>query len=165
MAVDDEGLRRRMKAAQTLAGIKNVRELAERIDLPGLGRDTLYEMQSGKRPILRHELREIADACGVPVEFFTAEDFSALSQAGGGTDTQAQLDAIQQMLGNVLNLVGDDSIYADFVHDVRATVIPTAGEIQNELDAARLAQELPTQRLDQEAESPRARSTGRRQTR
>lgn len=87
VAVEGEELRNRLRAAQALAGIRSVDELAERIGIEGLGRDTLYDMQRGKRPIRRHELREIADACGLPYEFFTV-DFATLST--GATENELQ---------------------------------------------------------------------------
>jgi hypothetical protein len=73
----DGELRKRLRAAQVIAGFKSVDELAGRIAIEGLGKDTLYDMQRGKRAIRRHELREIADACGLPMEFFT-EDFDRM---------------------------------------------------------------------------------------
>jgi hypothetical protein len=79
VAIDDEELRRRVRAGQAIAGLKSVDEMAERIDIPGLGRDTLYDMLRGKRPIRRHELREIADACRLPLAFFEVENFDVLA--------------------------------------------------------------------------------------
>lgn len=151
MPDSEDEIRRRMRAALALAGIKNVRELAERIDLPGLGRDTLYEMQSGKRAIRRHELREIADACGLPLEFFTV-DFATLEENGSADSADRVLERLNEM----------DNSYREFIKDVRKTVVSTAGQIQNELDAARRAHSLPSQQPARADETRPKRAAGRR---
>lgn len=79
--VESEELQRRLRAALALSGLKSVDELAKRIGIEGLGRDVLYDMQRGKRAVRRHELREIAEACSVPLAFFEAENFDALDRA------------------------------------------------------------------------------------
>jgi transcriptional regulator with XRE-family HTH domain len=75
--VDPEEIRRRVKAARALAGI-SVKELAERINQEGLGERTLRALEgdAGRawRPM---ELQAVAQACGLPYEFFTV-DFSSV---------------------------------------------------------------------------------------
>ena len=74
--MDDSQIRRRVKAARALAGL-SVGQLAKRLDEPGLGERTLRDLESQKgRSFYRRELRAIAEACGLPYEFFTM-DFSA----------------------------------------------------------------------------------------
>jgi hypothetical protein len=68
-----------------LAGIDGVPKLAKRLSLPGLGQDNLYLVLAGKRPLARHELREIFEVCGLPIEFFTV-DFASLEGAHLNSD-------------------------------------------------------------------------------
>jgi transcriptional regulator with XRE-family HTH domain len=57
---------RRVRAARAYAGL-SVNELAEQI---GLGLQTVKRIENGKRGALTHELWAIAQACGLPREFF-----------------------------------------------------------------------------------------------
>jgi transcriptional regulator with XRE-family HTH domain len=68
-----EGLRRRLRAARIIAGYDRMEDLAATLNVAGLGTDTLYEIERGKRGIQRHELKLIAEACELPYEFFTAD--------------------------------------------------------------------------------------------
>ena len=89
--VDSEDLARRVRAARALAPPSAVEvsqrtsekrkpepgisrgELADRIAEPGLGEKVLGKIERGeKMPALR-DLRAIADATGVPLEFFLLE--------------------------------------------------------------------------------------------
>lgn len=85
--VDREEISRRLRAARALAvptdeelatrkrpvvGI-TVEELAARVAQDGLGAKTIGNMERGVGPALRPQLREIAEACGVPYEFFTVD--------------------------------------------------------------------------------------------
>jgi hypothetical protein len=72
----DHSTERRIRAAMALADL-DFDELAERIDTKGLGERTLRKLADpadsrGARP---HELRLIAEACGVP-DWFVAEGFA-----------------------------------------------------------------------------------------
>lgn len=67
-----------MKAARQLAGFTNVEELAEHTG-KGLRPTVLRQIEREERRGEFRELREIAEACGLPVEFFTA-DFSRLAE-------------------------------------------------------------------------------------
>lgn len=69
----------RMRAARQLAGHKAPKSLAAAIDRRGYSAKVLYEIEQGKHSAGYAELAEIAHACGLPVEFFTA-DFSRLAE-------------------------------------------------------------------------------------
>jgi transcriptional regulator with XRE-family HTH domain len=60
---------RRVRAARAYAGL-SVTELANRI---GLGLQTIKRIESGKRAARRFEVWAIAEACGLPREFFEAD--------------------------------------------------------------------------------------------
>jgi transcriptional regulator with XRE-family HTH domain len=57
---------RRVRAARAYAGI-SVTELAQHL---GLGLQTIKRIECGKRAARRFEVWAIADACGLPHEFF-----------------------------------------------------------------------------------------------
>lgn len=69
----------RIRAARTLAGISSPKALAETIGGRGLGATKLYAIEQGRQPVSYREIVDIADATGLPVEFFTA-DFSRLDE-------------------------------------------------------------------------------------
>lgn len=69
----------RIRAARALAGIGSPKALAELIGGRGLGATKLYAIEQGRLPVAYRELVDIADACEVPVAFFTA-DFSRLEE-------------------------------------------------------------------------------------
>ncbi|MDE2107259.1 MAG: helix-turn-helix transcriptional regulator [Patescibacteria group bacterium] len=78
-AMDGFGIGARMRAARALANISSAPELAAKIDARGLKRTKLYAIEKDRQAAERHELQAIADACGVPLEWFTA-DFSRLAE-------------------------------------------------------------------------------------
>src|SRR3954452_13743388 len=57
---------RRVRAARAYAGL-SVNELANQI---GLGLQTIKRIESGKRTARRFEIWAIAEACGLPRDFF-----------------------------------------------------------------------------------------------
>lgn len=77
--VDDIGAR--LRAARQLGGYRNVEALAAALKdrRSKLGTTTLRNIERGQLPGDFSVYREIADVCGVPVEFFTA-DFSRLAE-------------------------------------------------------------------------------------
>ena len=79
---------RRIRAARAYSGM-TLDELAEKV---GIGRMTLYRMENGQRDVKRMELREIAEACEVPFEFFTS-GWSTLG-AGALEEMDHKLDLI-----------------------------------------------------------------------
>lgn len=107
MTVEGEELIRRLKAAQALAGFESVDDIAARIGIEGLGRDTLRNMWRGKRAVRRHELREIAEACGVPLEFFTDDDPFVMHD-GGAEDELRELRAAQAALAEQQRQLASD---------------------------------------------------------
>ena len=79
--MDDEGfdVGARLRAARHLAGFRHQRDLALAIDQAGLGERTLRAIELGRRHATERDFRAIADACRVPLEWFTA-DFSRLAE-------------------------------------------------------------------------------------
>lgn len=79
--MDDEGfdVGARLRAARHLAGFRHQRDLAQAIDQAGLGERTLRAIELGSRHATERDFRAIADACRVPLEWFTA-DFSRLAE-------------------------------------------------------------------------------------
>jgi hypothetical protein len=69
----------RLRAARQLAGFKSVDQLAKALNQRGLKSTVLRDMENGKRRGELRDLRVVADGCGLPVEFFTA-DFSRLAE-------------------------------------------------------------------------------------
>jgi transcriptional regulator with XRE-family HTH domain len=69
----------RLRAARHLAGFRHQRDLAQAIDQAGLGERTLRAIELGSRHATERDFRAIADACGLPLEWFTA-DFSRLAE-------------------------------------------------------------------------------------
>lgn len=100
-----EDTRRRIRAARVLAGLERVEDLATKIDTPGLGRDTLYNIEAGKRAVRAHELRLIAEACGLPYEFFTT-DFAALGQSTDdeGRTLEQRIEAIESSIDTLVSV-------------------------------------------------------------
>lgn len=82
---------RRIRAARALAGFDSVDDLAAHVDM---GATTLRKMERGERPVRPRELREIAEACGLPYEFFT-EDFERLG-AGPAEGVEDRLSALEE---------------------------------------------------------------------
>lgn len=62
-----------------MAGITSAGELAKELGLRGSGATHLYAAERDDRPLPFPVLREIADLCHMPVEFFTA-DFDRLRE-------------------------------------------------------------------------------------
>jgi outer membrane murein-binding lipoprotein Lpp len=87
--LDQEQLRRRMRAARALAGYKVMSDLAAAIPKESqLGERKLRALESGEDALRPPALREIAAACGLPYEFFTAD---LLTLFAGLADQQIQL--------------------------------------------------------------------------
>lgn len=100
--VDPEQVRRRIRAARIIAGFDKVDDLALTLNIDGLKRDTLYEIESGKRAVRPHELRLIAEACGISPAFFEV-DFAHLN-----ADEPVELDTderLERLEGAVILLV------------------------------------------------------------
>jgi transcriptional regulator with XRE-family HTH domain len=73
----------RLRALREMAGYKNMRELATALkangSTRGLGQTTLRLIERGERVVEARELQDIAELCGVPLAWFTA-DFSRLEE-------------------------------------------------------------------------------------
>lgn len=96
---------RRIRAARGYAGLSQP-ALADRL---GMSQDTLKRIELKHRDLKGYELdgfiRAVAEATDLPVEFFTAPDFSALttaSQAGGTDALAAKLDSLGRHLEELL---------------------------------------------------------------
>lgn len=72
----DQSIGARIRAARVLGGFSGVPALAaqlEALGLNGMGRTKLYEAERGEFVPAYHQLSEIATACELPVEFFSAD--------------------------------------------------------------------------------------------
>lgn len=84
-AVRTFGIGARIRAARHMAGLEGVPSLVAELQRrgvkqgQGLGRTNLYAYESGRDVPDIRDLIEIAHACEVPIEFFTA-DFSRLAE-------------------------------------------------------------------------------------
>lgn len=80
--LDQDELRRRIKAARALSGT-SVQQLADRIpEDRKLGERTLRKLESGEATIRSPHVEAIAAACDLPASFFTA-DFRRLDEISG----------------------------------------------------------------------------------
>ncbi len=61
---------RRVRAARAYGGYRRAEDLAAAI---GIGRSTLLKIEKGERLPKHWELVAIAELCGLPRDFFTAE--------------------------------------------------------------------------------------------
>lgn len=76
-------LRRRIKAARQLAGYTSTAELGAAIgEAARLGDRTLRKLEAGERDIVHPHLRVIAEACRLPIEFFTVPNVGMAVLAG-----------------------------------------------------------------------------------
>jgi hypothetical protein len=100
--MEREQAARRTRAALALAGYKNVEALAGALDGSGVGLKRLREIyqQRGGEP-RRVELREIAEACGLPFEFFTA-DLTELGSDNSRTDELDELRGAVAVIGETV---------------------------------------------------------------
>lgn len=93
-------LRRRLRAARVLADV-TFAELAARLDPDSqLGERVLRRLEAGEARLRAPQLRELADALGMPYYFFTVENVAdcfrpADTQAADWTDRLAALEARQ----------------------------------------------------------------------
>lgn len=72
--MDREHILRRVKACRALAGFDSVENLADAIGSRGMSAGTLAQRESAAGPDYTiPELRAIANACGLPFEFFVAD--------------------------------------------------------------------------------------------
>lgn len=73
----------RMRALRMLSGYENMPDLAAALKARGVGRGlaeaNLYKLERGTKHPEYRDMREIADLCNVPVEWFTA-DFTRLAE-------------------------------------------------------------------------------------
>lgn len=95
---------RRLRAARVLADL-TVQQLADKLDTPGLGAKTIGAIERGERAVRPHEIRVVAEALNVPVEFFTA----GLSYNAGSTDDDRA--EYLRLLHAILEIVKDLSTW------------------------------------------------------
>lgn len=94
---------RRIRAARALAEFPSVDDLARAIDESGLGTKTLRAIERGERPAQPRDLRAIAAACDVSVEFLTGPDELVRHPAGDGERTRA--DAMTALDARLVQLL------------------------------------------------------------
>jgi transcriptional regulator with XRE-family HTH domain len=87
--MDQVAVGRRLAAARKRVGIKTRKDLADRVNLPRLGKETLGKIERGERPLYEHEAPYVARALEVPVSYFYEEETA---------DTQ--LDRIEKALSD-----------------------------------------------------------------
>jgi len=85
--MDQVAVGRRLAAARKRAGIKTRKDLADRVSLPRLGKETIGKIERGERPLYEHEAPFVARALEVPVSYFYEEETA-----------DAQLDRIEDKL-------------------------------------------------------------------
>jgi transcriptional regulator with XRE-family HTH domain len=73
------GIGARMRAARHIAGFRNVADLASAIQMAGLGETRLRQIEQERIVAGYRDLRDIAEACGLRVEWFSA-DFDRLDE-------------------------------------------------------------------------------------
>jgi transcriptional regulator with XRE-family HTH domain len=81
---------RRVRAARAYADMT----LDELAAAAGLGRMTIIRLENGTTPLGRKYLLTIADATGLPTEFFT----EPYDRSSGAVDVAQRLDTIEQIL-------------------------------------------------------------------
>lgn len=102
MLLDMVDLGRRLRAARELAGLRSVEALAKVLDEPGLGVSTLRAIEQGTREARNMELRAIAEACGVPYDFFTTD---VADLAGHNRALDVKLDTVTERLAHLETLM------------------------------------------------------------
>lgn len=111
-----EAIARKVKAAQALGGFSNAEALAAATkELGNLGLKRIRELQQkrGEEPRVV-ELRTIAEACGLPYEFFTV-DFSRLK----GSAVSDRLEEVERTLTVVASTLSLEQLDADEVQVLR----------------------------------------------
>jgi hypothetical protein len=104
--LEQEELRRRLRAARELRGVKTIKELAE-LCAPNarLGERTLRKLESGESVLTPPILRELAATLDLPYAWFTVPDLGA---AVGGQPFEDRLSALEAALGEVWNAMPRD---------------------------------------------------------
>lgn len=108
--MDKKEIIRRIKAARAFGGFTSVQKLADAINQPGLAQSTLEKIETTGK-VSRPQLREIAEACGLPYEFFTV-DFSRLPEIvkpgtvsdlplGEDPDLRKQVEELQRAVDEI----------------------------------------------------------------
>lgn len=87
--MDQVAVGRRLAAARKRAGIKTRNDLADRVNLPRLGKETLGKIERGERALYEHEAPYVARALEVPVGYFYEDE-----------TTDTQLDRIEATLAH-----------------------------------------------------------------
>ena len=100
-ASDYDNIERRIRAAMWIGGINDFGELAGRINARNLGETTLRKLNATRKPqATRLHLRAIAEACGVPYEFFT----TGLLPASTDPEAPDALSAHHEQTQNLANI-------------------------------------------------------------
>lgn len=100
--VDTDELARRLRTARAYGGFRSVEAVADAINQKGLGVKTLRNIESGTRTAQKRDIQAIAEVCGLPPEFFTADD----PFAGQSSDLAESLEQIHRKLDLLLKAAG-----------------------------------------------------------
>jgi hypothetical protein len=116
--MDREQAARRTRAAVALAGYQKVEELAEALEGSGVGLKRLREIyqQRGNEP-RAVEIREIAEATGLPYEFFLV-DFATLDGRPDNEDRLAEVEMKQAGIATQVQAL--TTTVSELTADVRA---------------------------------------------
>jgi hypothetical protein len=133
---------RRISAAMALAGV-NQGELGRLMEADGLGAHDPEQISQGRKEPQQVHLESMASHLGVPVEWFTAEDFGgwlASSPEFGATEVAERLEAIQALVQiGIANLDEGLGTQAELlsmvaqVRDVQASVLSRLERIERNL--------------------------------
>lgn len=98
--VEQEDLRRRLRAARVLADV-TVAQLAELVpDNARLGERTLRKLEAGESVLTPPILRELAVALGVRYEWFTVPDLR-LAVGGGDPDDRRRIESLESQMSEM----------------------------------------------------------------
>lgn len=106
-APDREVVRRRLRAARMLADFTNPARLAEQplCQANGITESLIVDTERKARDALPMELETIAEACGLPRQWFTAS-FDLLAD---DSEIRARMSLLEDQLGEIRDLVAADA--------------------------------------------------------
>lgn len=133
--ITDPPLGNRIRAAIAYAGLNGFEALAERIDQPGLGTKTLRNIADGTRAARRPDLIVIAEATGLPYEFFVLPRHQLVEGFTGIADTRlmamddrlAGLERGMVLLTDAMRRAGPEGVEGAF-----AELAEELGRLQSE---------------------------------
>jgi transcriptional regulator with XRE-family HTH domain len=128
--MDQVAVGRRIAAARKRAGIATRAELAQRVSLPRLGKETLGKIERGERQLYEHEAPYVARALEVPVSYFFEDE--------RGESQLDRIEANQQRILEILAaIVRPNAGAAPLAPDDLVALLPE--ELRPDAEARRLA--------------------------